>query len=298
MGFPVEIETEAPEIIAPAADAWSRYSSLAADEPVRIRVTVSGESEACGDTPRVEFEGARMSIVRSARNHAQANLTTGAAELHLTRDVAADPGYVTYYFLKPLVYLLLAPRRFAFAHASCIALNGRAMTLCGDAAAGKTCLAYACARRGWAFLSGDATHLLHDSSDFEIAGRPYSIRFRESAKDLFPELGAWPSVMRPNGKVCMEIGTERLGLRTALRAPASHIVFLRRRGEGGARITSIQGDETLRRLEESVFFGDAVIRNRQRATLAHFASLPAVSLEYAALDGAEAALRELSLGGA
>src|SRR6185312_2866966 len=200
MGFPVEIETEAQEIIAAAEQAWSRYSRVSTGDPVRIRVTVSDERETVSGAPRVEFGDAWMSIVRSAANDARADLSDGMAEIRVTRDVASNSAYFNYHFLKPLAYLLLAPRNFAFVHAACVARNGRAMMLCGDALAGKTCLAFACARRGWTFLSGDATHLLHDSPDFSVVGRPFSIRFRESAKGLFPELRAWPAVVRPNGK--------------------------------------------------------------------------------------------------
>lgn len=298
MGFPVEIETEAPEIIVAAEQAWSRYSRVSQGEPVRIRVRVSDERETVSDPPRVEFHDAWMSIVRSAANDARAHLSDGIAEIRVTRDVASDPAYFNYHFLKPLTYLLLAPRNFAFVHASCVARNGRAMMLCGDALAGKTCLAFACARRGWTFLSGDATHLLHDSPDFSVVGRPFSIRFRESAKTLFPELTAWPAAMRPNGKTAIEVGTDRLGLQTALQAPASHIVFLERSAANIAQISSMTADEAIRRLDHAAFFGDAGVRKRQRATLAHFASLPAVRLRYSTVEGAEAALRELSQGGA
>lgn len=304
MGFPVEIETDAPEIVAAAEQAWGRYSRFRAAEPVRIRAVVSDREESGGQTPRVEFDGAWMSITRSGANYARADLSTGHAEIHLTREVAADADYVNYYFLKPLAYLLLAPRHYAFVHASCVALRDRAVILCGEAFAGKTCLAYACAQRGWTFLSGDATHLRHHSAEFYVVGRPFSIRFRESARALFPELEAWPARVRPNGKASIEVETKQLGLCTASRAPASHLVFLERRSSqhhsftGGARIASMTKDEAIRRLDEAVFFGDAAIRRKQRATLAHFASLPVVRLAYSTLEGAEAALRELSLGGA
>lgn len=298
MGFPVEIETDAPEVIAAAEQAWSRYSRIAASEPVRICAAVSHNRESDFEMPRVEFEGAGMSIVRSGANCARADLSRGTAEIRVTPAVASDAGYFNYHFLKPLTYLLLAPRHFAFVHASCVARNGRAMMLCGDALAGKTCLAFACARRGWTFLSGDATHLLHNSRDFSVVGRPFSIRFRESAKALFPELAAWPALMRPNGKPSIEVDTDRLGLQTALHAPASHIVFLERNAAGIAQTGPMTADEALHRLDHAVFFGDAAVRQRQRETLAHFASLPAVRLTYSTLAGAEAALRELNQGGA
>jgi hypothetical protein len=298
MGFPVNIETDAREILVAAGQAWSRYSCVSKREPVRISAALSGKRETGGQTPRVEFEGAWMSIVQCSANCARGDLSSGTAEIRVTPDVASDIAYFNYHFLKPMTYLLLAPRHFAFVHASCVARNGRAVMLCGDASAGKTCLAFACARRGWTFLSGDATHLLHDSPDFSVVGRPFSIRFRESAKALFPELAAWPAAMRPNGKASIEVDTDRLGVQTALQAPASHIVFLERNAANIAQISSMTADEALHRLDHAVFFGDDAVRQRQRATLAHFASLPVMRLTYSTLDGAEAALRELSLGGA
>ena len=244
-----------------------------------------------------------MSIRRDTGNRAKGNLAQGWGEIHLTGDTASDFDYVNYHFLKPLAYLLLAPPHFAFVHAACIARNGRAIVLCGDATAGKTCLAFACARKGWTFLSGDATHLLHYSSlhqpglhqpgEFSVAGRPFSIRFRESARELFPELNAQPAKVRPNLKPSIEVDTRKLNLSTALRARVDHFVFLDRRPDGPARMETISGDETKRRLDETVFFGDETIRLNQRATLHSFASLPSVRLTYSDLHDAEAKLRGL-----
>ncbi len=298
MGFPVKIETNSQDVLTAASRAWASYPNLSAGEPVTVRVTVGGRATAePAFDPKVEFDGAWMSISGDRGNRARADLSAGVAEIHLSEDVAADIDYVNYHFLKPVTYQLLAHPYFAFVHASCIALNDRAILLCGDASAGKTCLAFACARQGWTFLSGDATHLLHRSSDFCVAGRPFSIRFRESARDLFPELIAWPSSVRPNRKPCIEADTDKLNLRTALRAPASHIVFLERRDIGIARIEEISADEACERLDVAVFFGDDEVRRGQRATLRHFASLPAVRLIYSDLSDAEAALRSLSVGG-
>jgi hypothetical protein len=294
MGFPVEIETNSPDVLAAARTEWDRYPKLSEGEPVRLRVTVSADAaEVSHSPPNVAFDAAWMYVDHGPCNRAAACLSEGWGEINLSGDRASDADYVRYHFLEPLAYLLLSPRHFAFAHASCIALNGRAVALCGEANAGKTCLAFACARRGWTYLSGDATHFLHESAEFTVAGRPFSIRLRESARDLFPELEACPSALRPNQRLSIEADTARLNLATALRARASHLIFLERRPAGTAFVEHMPAGEVLRRLDNSVFFGDGEIRRDQRATLRHFALLPSVLLRYSDLAEAEAALRAL-----
>jgi hypothetical protein len=300
MGFPLEIETNSLHVMAAARTDWERYPQLSEGSPIRLRVIVSTGAGAISKSPpsealpEVSFDAAWMYVDHGPDNRAVACLTEGWGEVSISRDRASDVDYMRYHFLEPLAYLLLAPRYFAFAHASCIALNGRAVVLCGEANAGKTCLAFACARRGWTYLSGDATHFLHGSGDFTLAGRPFSIRLRESARELFPELEAWPSALRPNQRVSIEADTGKLNLATALRASANHLVFLERRPDGAAIVESMPTETAMRRLDEAVFFGNEDIRRNQRATLRHFAaSLPSILLRYSDLAEAEAALRGL-----
>jgi hypothetical protein len=301
MGFPVEIETNSPDVLEAANIAWARYPQLTESSPVRIRIEVTDPADAVPrsfDPAGTTFDAEWMYIRPGERseNYARANLAEGWAAVTVSAESAANSDYLNYYFLEPLAYLLLAPTHFAFAHASCVALNGRAVVLCGDAAAGKTCLAFACARRGWTYVSGDATHFLNRPGEFTVAGRPFSIRFRPTARDLFPELQAWPTVLRPNGRACIEAETTKLGVPTALRATASHVVFLERKPGGMARTEPVSPDEAARRLDGSVFFGDEHIQRNQRETLHRFATLPAIRLIYSDFAGAESVLRELVAG--
>ncbi len=297
----MEIDTTSEEVLTAIDGIWGRYPCLNAAKPIRLRIDVSASAfdpNAESDQSHITFDKAWMWIDHGpdstgSGNYARGNFDEGWGEIHLTADRAADAAYVNYHFAEPLAYLLLAPHHFAFVHAACVSLNGHAFTLCGEAEAGKTCLAYACARRGWTFLSGDATHFLHEGDDFPTAGRPYSIRFRESARNLFPELQSWPSALRPNRKKSIEVDTDQLNMPFALRARASHIVFLERRAGSTVKVEPVSTEEAALRLDETVFFGGEAIRESQRATLRRFASRPAIRLTYSDLDQAEAALRML-----
>jgi hypothetical protein len=233
--------------------------------------------------------------VHSPENFAVADLAGAFGFAWLTRDVAADSAYCRYYFLEPLVYITLSALHVTPLHASCIALNDCAVVLCGDSGAGKTSLAYACARRGWQYLADDAAHIVRSSHDHSVVGRPYTIRFRESARWLFPELNRFTSSRRPSGKIDFEIETHELGLSIALKHPASHIVFLRReRSCAAAHLRPFPREEAERRLAQVICFGNEQIRSEQRESISRFVTLPISELVYSDLESAELALRSLA----
>ncbi len=55
---------------------------------------------------------------------------------------------------------------------------------------GKSSLAYACACRGWTYVSDDASSLLRSGTERKVIGNSRLFRFRPAAVDLFPELRA------------------------------------------------------------------------------------------------------------
>jgi hypothetical protein len=298
MGVAVEIATNSEHVLAAADAVWEHFPpAAAASGVVRFRVAVAGRS-----TARVRPSPPRgrehlVSIVHSPENFAVADLERGFGFAWLTADVAADRAGCRYHFLEPLVYLMVDALHFAPVHGSCVALDGRAVVLCGGSGAGKTSLAYACARRGWSYLSDDATHVLR-RGDCTVAGRPHWIRFRESARRLFPELRAYAPVRRPNGKLDIEVETEALGLPIAYQRQAGHIVFLNRRETGGkASLRPFPRAQARRILEQVICYGGERIRAEQRSALGRLLALPAAELTYQDPARAEAVLRSLVSGG-
>jgi hypothetical protein len=295
VGFPVEITTNSRAVLNAAESLWSRYQQLSDQEAVRLHVMVHTHDAEVPVRPALpRGQQHLISIVHGEENFAVADLATGFAFAALTRNVAADRSYFSYYFLEPLVYVMLAARHFTFVHAASIALNGQALLLCGESGGGKTCLAFECARRGWSFISGDATHIVRDRYDYTVIGRPYQIRFRASARSLFPELESYEPELRPNGKTDIEVNTEDFDLSTALTSRATHIVFLERAsGTEEARIEPFSTAEAARQLVQTICFGDDRIRAEQRRALMHFLTLPVYRLRYSDLAHAERALRSL-----
>jgi hypothetical protein len=232
-----------------------------------------------------------VTIVNGPHDFAVADLSAGFAFATLSQGTVDDPSYFRYYFLEPLVYLMQAAQNFLFVHASCVSRQGRGIVLCGDSGAGKTCLAYSCARKGWDFVTGDAVHVRRGGDFRTVVGRPYEIRFRDSARELFPELREFPAEQRPSGKRDLEIDTTRLSIPLALSSEAHSIVFLER-GDG-LEVERFPTDYAARRLESTICFGDEKIRREQYDTLSRFVRLPVWRLRYSDQDHAERVLSNL-----
>jgi hypothetical protein len=292
MGYAVEVSSNSPRAVSAAAKLWQRYPGILDGQPLRVRVIAGGPQP---DSPRYRMrprgENHLFSIVHGPHDFAFADLSAGFAFASLSQESISDPSSLGYYFLEPLVYAMLGSRNFVFVHASCISRGGRAIVLCGASGSGKTCLAYACASRGWDYVSGDAVHIDRAQRNQTVIGRPYEIRFRESARDIFPELAGWRAEARPNGKIDLEVDTEDLAISHSLSASARHIVFIER--SDSTWLEPYPSARVIESLRETICYGDDQTRKEQRETLADFASLPGWRLHYSDLDSAERALKRL-----
>jgi len=294
MGVPVDIGTNSESVLTVAHRLWSGYPPISGRDPIALRVMVEGIGVKPAPIPSLLGQQHLMSIVRDSHNFAVCDLAASLGYARVTEDVALDGEYFRYHFLEAIIYTMMEARYFCPVHASCIALGGRAILLCGDSGAGKTSLAYACAKRGWTFLSGDATCIVRDRPEPSVAGRPFSIRFRSEARHLFPELGVFTPERRANGKLDMEIDTQELGLATALESRPVGLVFINRQRTGGARIGPFSREEAFEQCSRTICYGNADIRAAQTKALREFLTLPVAQLTYSDLDEAECALRRIA----
>jgi hypothetical protein len=298
-GFALELSTDSAELVALASGIWGEYPKLFDASPVRLRIAVSAESAAVEPRPSMpRGQENLVSFIHGQDNFAIADMARGFGFGCLTSDVVRYPGYAVHHFLEPLVYLLLAAKHVTILHAACVALNNRAVLLAGDSGSGKTCLAYACARSGWTFLSGDTVQFARGLDDGMVIGRPFTIRFRENARELFPELKGYASRLGFNGKIDIEARAEDLNITTSVRAHAGPVVFLNRSPHVAcASLCPVAPEEAFRRMASAVIFGDEQLRSEQLAALARFMEVhPAFDLNYSHLADADGVLRSLLQG--
>jgi hypothetical protein len=179
-----------------------------------------------------------------------------------------------------------------------IARDDCGVVLCGDTFAGKSTLAYASARAGWTYITDDGTFLVRDRSDRYAVGNPHFIRFREDAREFFPELADQLAVTRPNGKIGMELSTRDLPITIAPGAKIEHVVFLDRNHSGPARLRPNPKDRLRSWCEQFVHFGSDEVRCAQ--TRCHQRLLDACiwEMSYQGFDDAVRRLEQLVDSGA
>jgi hypothetical protein len=296
MGFPLDVATNSEDVLAATDRIWGPFPATGREPAATLRVVVENRDARVPPMPAMpRGQNHLVSMIHGPDNFTVCDLASSFTFACLTRDVARDQAYIRYHFLEPAGYMMIDALHLSPVHASCVALHGRAVLLCGDAGAGKTTLAYICARKGWAYLSDDATHIVRGRADRTVVGRPFRIRFRDEATRLFPELKQFTPERRPNGKLDIEVETSGLGLSVALESSASHIVFLNRKNESTrASVEPFARTEAAYRLRNLTCYGDAKVRSEQDRALTEFLRLPTMQLTYGDLDAAEGALRALA----
>jgi len=166
-------------------------------------------------------------------------------------------------------------------HGACVELNGHGVLLCGDSGAGKSTLAYACARSGWKFLCDDATCLIRDRPGRLVTGNPYQMRFRESARSLFPELAEQPSTLRATGEQAVELPTAKCAdIATISQSTIDYLVFLNRSDAPSQRLLSFPTERALQWLGQVACFGEPHVRESHLANLKRLMGARVLEMRY------------------
>jgi len=294
LGFPLDLETNSADVMQAASEGWGLFKQAFDERPMRFSLGVApGESREIPPQSKYFSREHLMSLTASADNFVAMDFKEAYAFGWVTPEVAADHPVLRYRFLSSAMLTMVAQLALAPLHCALVARNGCGVALFGDSFAGKSTLAYACARVGWTFLSDDGTHLVRKSSDRYAIGDPYEMRFREDAKFLFPELADRLVVARPNGKIGIEVLTNELPIETAPGCSIDHLVFLNRNESGATRLQRYSKDDAMTACEEYVVYGTADVRAAQSQCYQRLLGAGIWELHYSDFDGAIARLEQL-----
>jgi hypothetical protein len=299
LGFPLEIETNSADVIAAASEGWGAFQQEFFEPPVRLCLGVTeGNPEA--PLPESVFRSREhmMSIVADPTNFVICDFNSGFAFGWVTASTAADHPLLRYRFLVAGGATLVEQRAFASLHGALLVRNGCGIMLAGDSFAGKSTLAYACARAGWTYVSDDGAFLVRARTDRYAIGDPYSIRFRPDAPQLFPELGDRLPTVRPNGKIAIELLTADLGLNTATGCQVDHVVRLNRQQPGPAHVRRISKEGLVDGWALYASFGTEEVQAEQRRCHERMLGAEMWEMRYSDLDDAVARLERLVDSGA
>jgi hypothetical protein len=295
LGFPLEVQTNSRDVIEAASESWGRFSQSFDVAPMRLTLAVkeSIQAEAWAGRPNFMAREHLMAMVMDADNFVMCDFLQAFSSGRITPALASDHASLRYYVLTPVAAMMAEHLALATLHGALVARNGCGVLLCGDSLAGKSTLAYAAARAGWTYITDDGTFLVRDRSDRYAIGNPHSIRFREDARQFFPELADQLSIIRPNGKIGMEIFTEDLPIATAPGANIEHVVFLDRTHSGAARLRPHPKDQLEAWYEQFVNFGTNEMKCAQIRCYQRLLDASLWELSYQTCDDAVRRLEQL-----
>jgi hypothetical protein len=297
LGFAVEIETNSIEILLAAFESWGAHTCASTDSPLKIRLGVTQASSAgCPPAPVPRADGHLLSIVADAANFAVCDLLQGVAFGWVCEATLKNRIYFRYHFLEAIALSLISTLRASPLHAACVSFEGRGVLFCGASGAGKSTLAYACARTGWTFTSDDASYLLWGNGDLDVRGNSHQVRFRPSAKELFPELQDRSLTPRAAGKPSIEVFTAELpGIVTARESKVHYIVLLSRSISSPPELTRLTREEMLPHLGGSLFAEEWTPHPRAKI-LERLCAASMYELRYSDFESAVVLLEQLVRG--
>ena len=296
LGFAVEVITNEEAVLAIVNDCWGGLRQLHKNPLLQIRIVVSeGGSEGCPPAPVLRAQHNLLAIVADAHNHAVCDHKHGLSLIWLNYAALQHPKYLCYHFIETASCSLIQPSYVTGLHAACISRDGHGMLLTGDSSAGKSSLAYACARAGWTFTSDDGSWLLRDGDQPRVVGDYRQVRFRPSAKELFPELQERDLTPRVQGKPSIEVPTSELGLITAEQVTIHSVIFLNRQPSAVAELLPLPRGTAFQHFENFLnHVGEA--RQAHIEILQRISAIDVYELQYRDLQPAIDRLDQLARG--
>jgi hypothetical protein len=282
MGLSVQISTNSPAVLDAARDSWGPLKKMFAYPPVRVRIgVVPGGSAESLPAPVYRSQQHLMSIIADAENFMICDMRRGFAYGFVTQAVVGDNAYIRGHIIETSANLLLVASFLTPLHAACLQRHGRGVLLCGDSTAGKSTLAYACARAGWKFLSDDFCCLIRGRDGRVVIGNPARMRFRAPTLDLFPELKMQRLIPRLNGGPAVEVDTVCMpGIETMSHCSVDLIVFLNRCKSHPPTFYQHCKERTQLSFESVISYGEEQVRKEQKESLRELFDAEVVEFRY------------------
>ncbi len=296
LGFPARINTNSTAILRAADVSFGLFPPVFSVPPIHLSIGVSySADDRLPAPPSFRAREHLMSVVSDADNSLTCDFRFGFAFGWVNSSVEREESFLRYFFLDAALLSMVNDLYLAPVHGALVQHNGQGFLLCGESGAGKSTLAFACASRGWTFISDDATYLVRSRPDRMGIGNPYTLRFREDAPSLFPQLSGRQSRLLANGKFTIEARTDQFArITTSAGCRIDHVVFLDRHHPGAHSIRTFCRHIALERLAGVITSGRESVRNEQLNTFHRLRAAAFWEMRYRDLNQAVSTLESLT----
>jgi hypothetical protein len=130
-------------------------------------------------------------------------------------------------------------------------------------------------------MCDDSSRLIRGNQDPLVTGNPYQIRFRETAKELFPELREERLTTRATGELAIELPTAKLPkIKTTTKCKIDYVIFLDRRNFGPTYLSPFPKEMALRWFEQVIACWEPETVEAHKATLRRLLAAEMLELHY------------------
>ena len=292
-GFPMRVVTNSLDVIRTVEESWSGFPQLFYDHSLEFRVVVSDDQNA--NRPSTMVSRVHKHLITTTtdeKDFTVGDLDRGIASFWISPASARDREFLRSYHLHNMMYIMLWHGHMTMVHAACVARNGRGILLCGVSGAGKSCLSFACARRGWTFITDDGVSLARRSEKRMVVGTPREMRFRPTAVDVLPELEGHLTLIKPWNKFSFHPPKDAFPeFHRELYTYVDAVVFLNRPAGGPATLVPMSSEEAFARLDRELPMMEQI--EDQRASLLKLVEARSYELRYTDLHDAINTLESL-----
>jgi hypothetical protein len=237
LGIPVRYESNSPEVLAVAEEAFGCWSGAAAADgwagadPVTLRIKVIPGPELRGAPANmdVRVHGLLALSLRAPGVRGFAHVGRRAAAVRVTTGMLNQRAQFRYAVLEALTLFIVSALDRQPVHAAAVMRGGTALLLAGPSGVGKSSLAYAALRAGLEVLSEDCV-FLQEAPVPRAWGLPGFVHLDPDAVRWFPELRDVSARIRNAGELKLAVpsrgrvaGVERAGICLLRRGAEPHL---------------------------------------------------------------------------
>jgi len=287
LGTSVEVQSNQEVVLEAARLSFSRYGRPPQTDHAQFLIQLCVDPERHDREPRSIPSYRALSqlfhIGYSNASFAIADLAMGCAVGFVSPEVVSDTSFFQYVFLECLFHVMVVHWSHTPVHCSSVALNGRGALICGPSGAGKTTLAYACAKAGMQIISDDVVHLQIDPACRKLTlwGNPWTLRLLPDAVQIFPELVGTEVKQRSDHEWHLEVDVSlRFPGQASVSCLPAALIFLKCHDGGKNQIRLLEKELALRRLGQDVVFDEEPVIARHQEVLRELVMAGVYELSY------------------
>jgi hypothetical protein len=287
LGLVLSVESNRKEVIEAADESFGSFGEVvepaSVEAVLRLLVDSVHHQKPPFLQPSFRSLGHLFHIACGDASFAVADLKFGTAIGFVAEEIVQDRSFFRNVFVECLFYVIAVQQRFTPVHTACVVWNGKAMLIWGLPGAGKSTLAYACAKGGMQLVTDDVIHLETDPVSGQLTGwgRPWQLRLLPDAKTLFPELIGEEPRLRSDHQWYLEIDMrKKFPTSPLVSCRPSALLFLNRTDNPSSKLEPFDRKHALTLLKQDIYLTEETVLSRHYAALEKLVQLDVLQLSY------------------